>query len=237
MRGKTGFAARVKKVIMQTAEKKYKSTSPSIVYKTNSSGTGCLQISADAFGSFALSHNTITKMQIIDNNAPQFGNQPLPLQGDQDDQRNGDEIYSKGLRLRIQIENDANRHNNTYKLWLVEMNRAQGDCGVPSQFFHNMTGNNQLDPVQTDRWTASYLGKYRTMARDVAVDAKTNILINKWIPFKRKMTFNKDDVSAVAKGMKEQLWLVIVAYDSTNTLYDTNIGNFRLNSTLYYSDP
>lgn len=221
---------------MQTAEKKYKATSPSTVYKYNGIGGGS-PVGADIYGSFPITHNYPVKMAIIDNNSPTTGNQPLPDQGDRDDQRNGDEIYAKGIRLRIQLENDAGRHNNTYKMWMIEMNSTSGDCCVPTQLFHDVTGNNILNPIQTDRWSCTYLGQYRTKARDVEANKKSDIFVNKWFPFKRKLKFVKDDTTSVARGMKEQLWLVIVGYDSSNSTGDLGLGNFRVSATLYYSDP
>lgn len=221
---------------MQTAEKKYKATSPSLIYKYNGTSGGTL-ITPDVFGSYPVGHNFPIKVTIIDNQNPTSGNQPLPDQGDRDDQRNGDEIYAKGIRLRIQLENDPSRHNNTYKMWMIEQNTSQGDCCVPTQLFHDVTGNNLLNPIQTDRWSATYLGSYRTKARDLDGTKKSDVFVNKWFPLKRKLKFVKDDTTSVARGMKEQLYLVIVGYDSHDTVGDTLIGNFRVSSTLYYSDP
>lgn len=235
MRGKKGFAKAVKKVVLSTAESKYKTAD----LKTGAywNGASMVGFTTDNFGQIAVGHNATWQVDILNNHTPNVTHHPIPAQGDGDGMRNGDEIYAKGIRLRMQLENDAGKHNNTWKFWLVEFNSVQGDPCVPAQFFHQATGNNLLDTVQTDRWTAKLLGTYRTKARDVGQDRKTNIFINKWIPFKRKLCFKADDNLQVCKGMKEFLCVVGVCYDTSNTLFNTGIGNFRIAATMYYGDP
>lgn len=191
----------------------------------------------DGFGQIAVGHNFPFQVMMINNEAPNSSQHPIPSQGDGDGNRNGDEIYAKGFRLRMQIENDAGKHNNTWKFWLVEYNAVQGTPAVPADFFHAATGNNILDAIQTDRWKAKLLGVFRTKARDVGQDRKTDIFINKWVPFKRKLSFRSDDTLQIAKGMKTYLAIVGVGYDASNTAGNTGIGNIRINSTLYYGDP
>lgn len=222
-------------MILKTAEKKYKSVDSKQSYSWN--GSALVGSTVDIYGQIAVGHNAPFQVNLINSSGPSTTDHPLPTQGDGDGFRNGDEIYAKGYRLRIQIENNANKHNNTWKFWLVEHNTVQGNPAVPSDFFHQITGNNLLDCIQQDRWRAHLLGTFRTGSRDVAVDAKTNIFINKFIPFRRKLCFKADDSIVVSKGMKEVLSLVGVCYDTSNTTFDTALGNFRVNTTLYYGDP
>lgn len=235
MRGKTGFAKAVKKVILSTAESKYRSVDLKDASYWNSATV--VGSTIDAFSQIACGHNALFQIHIINNHGPDPNKHPIPAQGDGDNLRNGDEIYAKGFRIRMQIENDAGKHNNTWKFWLVEWNTIQGTPCIPSEFFHAVTGNNLLDTVQTDRWKANLLGVFRTKARDVDPTSKTNVFINKWIPFRRKLCFKSDDSLVVAKGMKGALTLVGVCYDSSNTAYNTGAGNLRVNATFYYGDP
>lgn len=236
LRGSKGFAAKVKSVILSTAEKKYRTVDLTNNFVFNGT-TGVAPIIPDLFGQFPVTHNFPFGCYIFNNDSMNTTQHPIPGQGDGDGARNGDEIYGKGIRIRMQLENDAAKHNNTWRFWLLEYDAKQGNPLVPSQFFHVATGNRLLDAVQTDRWTAYKLGTYRTKARDVGSDKKTDIFINKWVPFRRKITFTADDSVTVAKGMKNYLVLVGVCYDASNTVGGTAVGNFRINATFHYGDP
>lgn len=223
-------------MILSTAESKYKSVDlkENVAYN----GSSVSAVAADAYGQVPVSHNFPFQAYIFNNSAPDTNKHPVPAQGDGDGNRNGDEIYSKGIRLRMQLENDGNKHNNTWKFWLVEYNYGtQGFPCNPTEFMHAATGNNLLDAVQTDRWNAKLLGVYRTKARDIPSGNKSDIFVNKWIPFKRKLCFKADDSLVIAKGMKQQLAVVGVCYDTSNTTGGTACGNYRMNATLYYGDP
>lgn len=236
LRGRKGFAAKVKSVILSTAEKKYRSVDLAQVF-AYTGGTTINAVPPDAFGQYAVTHNFPFGFYIFNNDGMNTNYHPIPGQGDGDGARNGDEIYGKGIRVRIQLENDAAKHNNTWRFWLIEYDSKQGTPLIPAQFFHVATGNRLLDAVQTDRWTAHKLGTYRTKARDVGADKKTDIFINKWIPFRRKITFTSDDSLTVAKGMKNYLMIMGVCYDSSNTVGGTAVGNVRMNATFHYGDP
>lgn len=225
----------MKKVILSTAESKYKSVDVNQTYRWD--GTQGVPGVIDAFGQIAVGHNAPFQAWVINNDNPDPAKHPIPGQGDGDGARNGDEIYSKGFRLRMQLENDAGKHNNTWKFWLVEYNTVQGIPCKTTEFFHNATGNCLLDAIQTDRWKATHLGTFRNKSRDVQQDRKTDIFINKWIPFRRKLCFKSDDTLQVAKGMKTHLVVVGVCYDTSNTVFNTAVGNYRINATMYYGDP
>lgn len=235
-KGRKGFAARVKSVILATAEKKYRMADLTQAFKFNGT-TGVTPVIPDLFGQFPVGHNFPFAHYIFNNDNMSTAQHPIPAQGDGDGNRNGDEIYAKGIRIRMQLENDPGRHNNTWRFWLVEYDAKQGTPMVPAEFFHVSTGNRLLDSVQTDRWTAYKIGTYRTKARDVGADKKTDVFVNKWIPFRRKLTFKSDDSVTVAKGMKNYLAILGVCYDSSNTIGDTLIGNCRMNATFHYGDP
>lgn len=225
----------MKKVILSTAESKYRSANLSNCWAFN--GVQASTLVPDAYGQFPVTHNWPFEAIVFNNISPSATQHPIPGQGDSDGARNGDEIYGKGIRIRMQLENDAGKHNNTWRFWLIEYNSTQGSAVTPSELFHITTGNLLLDTIQTDRWTARKLGTYRTKARDVPADKKTDIFINKWIPFKRRLCFKDDSSLVITKGMKQMLSLVGVCYDSSNTQGGSAAGNFRINATFYYGDP
>lgn len=235
LRGRKGFAKAVKNVILKTAESKYATRDLKASYKWNGSNT--IPASTDAFGQYVAGHNSLFCNFFMDNTSPSTATMLHIAQGDRDDQRNGDEIFSTGIRLRMQLENDAGKHNNTWKFWLAEYNTTQGEAIDPNTTFHSGTGNMILDTLQSNRIKLRLIGTYRTRARDVGADKKTDIFVNKWIPFRRKLQFAQDSSITVTRGMKEKFAIVGVCYDASNTVFDTNVGNYRMNATLYYKDP
>lgn len=225
----------MKSVILSTAESKYRTVDLKDGAQFNGSGVSAL--TTDVYGQIAVAHNFPFMVYIFNNTSPSATTQPIPAQGDGDGNRNGDEIYAKGIRLRMQMENNAEKHNNTWKFWLVEWNTVQGNPCIPGDFFHVATGNNLLETIQQDRWKATLLGVYRTKARDIASTSKSDVFMNKWIPFRRKLCFRSDDSLVICKGMKEVYSIVGVCYDASNTAGGVGIGNIRINATLYYGDP
>lgn len=226
----------MKQVILKTAESKYRSVDLKDVYYWNGANV-VAGPAADIFGQIPVGHNTLFNINIFNNVSPDATKHPVPGQGATDGARNGDEIYAKGIRLRMQLENDAGKHNNTWKFWLVEYSTSSGSPCNPTEFFHAITGNNLMDSIQTDRWTARLVGVYRTKARDVAADAKTNVFVNKWIPMKRKFCFKEDNSLVISKGIKQVYTLVGCCYDASNTAFNVACGNYRVNATLYFGDP
>lgn len=235
LRGKTGFAKAVKNVILKTAESKYAVRDLKHGFGWN--GFNTVALSTDVFGQMIVQHNFLFEVFLFENTSPSIATMFHIAQGDRDDQRNGDEIYATGMRLRIQCENDAGRHNMTWKFWLVEWNTTQGEPVDPNTTFHSGSGCLILDTIQNNRIKMMPLGTFRTKARDVPADKKTDIYINKWIPFKRKLSFAQDSAIHVTRGMKEKLALVGVAYDTSNTTIGSAVGNIRVNGTFYYKDP
>lgn len=233
LRGRSGFAKAVKSVILKTAEKKY------IGRDLASNSNYDILI-----GGNALNHNSVVETTLINNTNPNSTYQLCMPQGDSDGQRNGDEIYAKGIRLRSVITVPPDRRNAIFKLFLVEYNTTQGSPIVKADLFHQALNNVMIDGIQTDRWKLHLLGSYRLKSRDLAgmetgamAARHATILVNKWIPFRRKLTYIKDDSLVYAKGMKERLSLIWMTFDATNALELDTCGYVRQHATLYYGDP
>lgn len=238
IKGKKGFAKAVKKVILSTAESKYRSVRMTDCYTTSSVGTVIPMTQwVGVTGAFYVNHNRLFRFNIFSNNNPDVNKHPVPSQGNGDGQRNGDEIYAKGIKLRMCLTNGTDHHNAKWRFWLVEWNTVQGDPCVYDNMFHNVSGNLMLDAIQTDRFRATKIGDYRYRSTDISPSVNGEILVSKWIPFKRKLCFTADDSIVIAKGMKEALTIVGVCYDSQNTSQEISIGGITCHATLYYGDP
>lgn len=183
---------------------------------------------------YSMQHANIHEFRVVDN---VFGNTVMPTQGHGDGERNGDEIYMKGFRFRASIQIPADRKNASYAFYMIEFNSVQGNPVTYMELFHNITGNPRLDPIQHDKWTVTKLGLYRNRAADITSVANAQININKWIPFKRKITFTADNTTTIAKGTKERLLILCIPYDTDSTLITDTVGYINANCTAYYADP
>lgn len=217
------FAKAVKRVMFATCEKKYKTL---------------LIPNSPMYHNGGIS-SFVNEWVLYDENISGI----MPLQGSGDGERNGDEIYTIGIRVRIEFQTAWDRRQAQYKLWLTEYNSNQGNPAVKADFFHNVSGNYMLDPVQSDRFKAKLISKGNLCQKGVDYhdnDAARPVakFLNLWIPFKRKITFQNDGVNKVAKGMKERIVLTGVAYDTFNALQTDQITTMnRMTATLYYKDP
>lgn len=170
--------------------------------------------------------------------------QPIhPSQGTGDGSRIGDQIYVSGFRLRGEAEVAYDRKNTTFKCWLLEYDETtSGSATVYTNLFHNVSGNGLTDSIQSKRykvikcWTMRYKG-LSTDAHDTPVTG--TILFNKWIPLKRNIHYQSDSSTAITKGIKQNLTLVVLPYDtySTSAVSDIVCTNFTCCATMYYKDP
>lgn len=213
---RTKFAKAVRKVILSTAEKCYKSKQVD--------GTSC-------------NHDTITGITVWNTAATTL----FPSQGNGDGERRGDEIYATGIMIRAVFQIPHDRRNTKFKLWFVEYDPDLTGDPTKANFFHNISNNVMVDPVQSDRWRGCvrYLGMYKCSAVDQTTGSQDKtIIMKKWIPIKRKLTFQSDTSTQICHGLKSNGALLIAPYDSiTSVTSDTLITNSEITFTLYYKDP
>jgi len=215
-RGKKGsFAKAVKKVILSTAEKCWKS------------------VSTDGF---VMKHDLATQNYFWDLSG---GYTTLfPAQGNSDSDRKGDEIYAQGIMLRAVLQVPFDRRNVRIKAWFVQFDNSQGDPGDKTQFFHSISNNTMIDPLQSDRFPGTrYLGMFSCRPSDSVDVTDKTILIKKWLPWKKKLHF-KTDASTVPTNIKNRGAVIWCAYDTvTSSILDTVVTATEVCYTLYYRDP
>lgn len=220
--GKTGrrgkqsrFARNVRKVLLQTTEGRYKSRSLD--------GT-------------TFNHDTLTELKIWDESTLGI----FPVQGLTDGERLGDEVYVTGIMCRMVFQIPFDRRNTKFKMWYVPYNSSQGNPSTKTEFMHTVSNNVMVDPIQTDRWRGvKYLGMFKcsSVDQEPAAQDKT-VIIKKWIPIFRKVTFQQDGSSLPCSGLTERGSLIVAPYDSINTLTtDTVINNSECAFTLYFKSP
>lgn len=209
------FARAVKRVIFSTAEKCYKSTQ-----KDGNS------FNHDSLGAISVWYPG--------------GNTFFPSQGNGDGERRGDEIYATGIMIRAVWQIPHDRRNTKFKLWFVQYDEDQQGVLSKANFFHNISNNVMVDPIQSDRWRGvRYLGMHKCSAVDQTTGSQDKtIIMKKWIPLKRKICFQSDSSDTPTSGVMSRGALVIAPYDSiTSVTTDTLITNSEITFTLYYKDP
>lgn len=239
---KSRFAKAVKKVILKTAEPKHRTVFLTDI-KSNVAG------GADSIPNpvrYKLLHNGITIVRIINNTFPDSAKHPLPGRGVQDDQRIGDQINSSGIMLKMCLDVGSQYRTSTFRAFVCESEQSDGAIENYANLFENTTGLTMQDKINNDRFKLKPLGTYRLASADQDIDEPGGIVINKWIPFKRKLTFtgtnvDQNGVIQVAKGMKDYLDVVILPWHaiSSGPVLDPNpvIGSFRATATLHWKDP
>ena len=207
------LATMMKKVALKTTETKFKNIS---------------------MPKWELYHNTL---QVSGTNIANS----LVVQSDDDDGRIGNEIYLTGIKFRLLLGQKADRPNVTFKIFVVEYDAGQaGTITNEAHFYHWVSQNVLLDPVQTNRWRILkkivYKGNLGSLEVGETAKEKTYPL-SFWIPMNRKISFQQDSSSMVSMGMKDNLRVVIASYDAYGTLTSDNIGYAQCCATCYYKDP
>lgn len=231
---KSSLVSLIKSINVKQAESKYKSIS--VDYP-------------------AMVHGNLYKQDIWSSSVNLF-----PGQNSTDSGRLGDRIIAQGIMLRAIFDIPWDRKNCRLKAFYVPYNSDQGNPADYSTFFHNITGESRLDPVQKKRFPGvKYLGTYTIEPERASyytygsgtsapandeVSANTGtICIKKWIPMYNKKVFMKADASNQPSNLKENGCVVIVPYATLNTSKDgvllpgdTIVISGKLNATLYFKD-
>jgi hypothetical protein len=230
-RGRSGFAKKVKDVILKTAETKFVSR---LLTDTNMS-----QMTVP--NRYLLRHNEIDHYNIFNNTNPDAVKHPIPIQGDGDGNRNGDEIYATGVRVAGTIQVAAANKGSHFRMFLCEYNDQVFATGATlstkNQTMHVVTGSSILDTFQHDRIKPKYLGTVRMPRGDINDATTCSATFKYWLPLKRKFTFRQDDSPALAMGIKNKYSLMILPYNSLSTGDGEVIGDIQTAATFYYKDP
>lgn len=202
----------IKSVILKTAETKYKSLS-------------------------------IPKAELFHNVPNSLGTNimsVMPSQNDTDGGRTGDEIYTQGFKFRLMFGSKHDRPNVTYRCFVVKyQNDLSGWANDYNKFFHNITGNSLLDPVQYKRFKVLKTFKLRSKGTSMEVgEAGKEFVRTKefWVPLRKKLKFTADAENKIA-NMPEDVNIIVCAYDAYGTLITDNIAYCQGACTLYYKDP
>jgi hypothetical protein len=194
-------------------------------------------------------HNT-TYFHSLHNNSPTDPEHKHPtslVQGDENYQRNGREVYSTGFRVRGVLDIPFDRRNTTVKIYQMEYNTNQGAW---TDLFHSgvgTTGNKLLDRINTERFPGTKLLRtLRVKSRDLYVErgeltdggSIATLKYDIWIPWKRKLSYKSAAGLGPTGGCKEIMGLAFVFYDAAETLETDAVCTRNEQSvSWYFKDP
>jgi len=164
------------------------------------------------------------------------------VQGDDQHQRSGDEINAVGVKLKIYLQNTAERKNVNYRVWVMEVPRAEVNNNSFTHIFDGTIVDNGLTAmVNTDyyRIIKQKIVKlsYDTWYPEPCVLRNQSKVISMYIPLKgRKVVYGPTDGLNYPKDQRNCLTLCVVAYDNNGALLTDHIGNFTAESRFYFKD-
>lgn len=165
-----------------------------------------------------------------------------PLEGTGDEQRIGDKIVQRGIKLKFLIGQKYDRPNVTFKLWLLKLPRGQSLTSYLT-IFDQQTGNVLLDPVNSDNvkvmWSKTIHKNYPNLATPVPGTVESREItfpVQTYIRCPKNITF-------VTNGGTDQGYsdtdhvLIVTCYDAYGTLTTDNCGYIQTFMRYYYKDP
>lgn len=174
--------------------------------------------------------------------------------------RDGNEIFCKGVGIRMMLENKVDRTEVTYRLMVVKS--AKGDIPTRDSLFQGISANKMLDYVNTSRYTLMMNKYYKIKAPNQGTSAIINLngtydtadigdndirrmnpgtkLIKLWIPINKKIVYNYQEGPGGTDETPKffDYHVLVYAYDHFGTPQDVNVLGIVNDYTqlLYFKD-
>lgn len=230
---RTRFARRVQRAVLSIADTKVK-------YQAYYFGGG-------ATVTRVFNHDTLSAC-ILGGTSTVDTSHPTALgTGTGDNQRIGTDVHTVGFKIRGSFGLPFDRRNTTIKIWLVEYNSNQGSPIDATNWFRNVTGNNLLDPINTERFPGvRLLRTLRAKARDLYIERGEltdsgsihQLYYDIWVPWRRHLRYFNNALSNPTSGCKETVALIMTCYDTFSAVPTDNvILDHDQMVSFYYKDP
>lgn len=159
----------------------------------------------------------------------------LPSQGDGDSNRTGNDIYARGIQVKMQFGLKQDRHNTTFRVLVFKTTKGYNVGGSYTNVFDNQTGNVMLDAIDKDRVTVLLDKRVSAKPINPSPDGKEITLFRKyWIPHKSLYKFYDDGLRD--NSYPYDIVMLVVAYDAYGSLTTDNIGYVQAWSRFYFKD-
>lgn len=163
------------------------------------------------------------------------GSSTIPLVGDTQQQRDGDQINCGGYLIRMLLGQKADRPNVTYRYMIAKTQK--GEVYDYNAWFSNKMNNILLDSPDKDHIKVLKSGTFKPhmvamsnvgggLGREFTVPFKL------WLPYKKLLK-----LSGTTVMNDGDLHLIIGAFDAFGSLITDNIAYTDFTQTMYYKDP
>lgn len=177
-----------------------------------------------------ISHNTFAYRILLNQSVN------MPAQGIKDTERVGDQINMTGWKLKMMIEQKADRPNVTWRYYVVRL--PKGSVYGYSAWFEAITNNIMLDDPNKDFVKVLAQGTMRPNQASLASDAnERNYSFFKkiWVPHKKLVKFGPADAAVTHND--DDIYFLLGGYDAYGTLSTDIVGNAQTIVETYYRDP
>lgn len=155
--------------------------------------------------------------------------------------RIGDEIYARGLSLKMWFANKLDRPDILYKL-IVFKYRADTTINAGDPYHSQGTANFMIRDVNTEKFKIVKVKNFRicTSAQritltDVFNGAEGHRAVKMWIPINKKIKYDETSSNGETPKLMDY-GISVVCYDSFGTQLTDNIASFAINFKLYFKD-
>lgn len=159
-------------------------------------------------------------------------------QGDAENQRIGDEVIGRSLKLKFWLSTKLDRQNVIYRIILLRLPKDQ-ETGAFDPM-EAVTGNKLIDYINTEKYTPVFQKFVKIQGTTTHASGATTQEVSKLVSFNinlkdRKIKYENDSVNV--KYQRDTLRLAIYAYDAYGTLTSDNIASYACNARFYFKDP
>lgn len=162
-----------------------------------------------------------------------------PSQGTDDDNRIGNSINVRGVKVRMLLGQKDDRMNVTFRIVVIKVTPQQEPSAV-NQMFDDVSGNIMLDSLNTDRFKVVYskfIKSHISPQLGTGASSEQKEFTRIWrfyLRTPRKIDF-RDPSSNEYSGFRHYMY--VFAYDAYGTLITDNIGYVQTYTNLYFKDP
>lgn len=143
----------------------------------------------------------------------------MPVQGDTEYSRDGNDIYSLGFSLKMMVNIPTDRLNTKIRCMIFKVVKGY-NINSYATVFDNVTGSIALDSVDTDRiqiLQSWWIQPGKSLNPGVSTTGKElTYNVKKWIPWKRVIKFYDDGVQT--NNQEWDLYIGCWAYDTYGAL-------------------
>lgn len=164
------------------------------------------------------------------------GNAFMPLQGDGQDDRDGNTIFLDYINLKFNLWAKADRLNTQFRLVIIKTNTSTS-LATYSNIFDNQTGNLMLDGLKKGNSVLQIVYDKIWKPKGIVPVANTdeyNMFGQINVPIKKKVYFYGDSSQVLVSPYSYHF--IIMAYDAYGSLQSDNVGACQVYQRTFFRE-